>query len=73
MENKIEVQIDTRPYLPDIFLKNNIYTSCDGLNYNNYISIDQSIFIFNLNSNYDLISQYNDPGYLLYGISCKQQ
>jgi len=61
-----EINYDTRPYLPDIFIKENIYNSWDIVNNNNTIGINSTIFIFNINR--PLTSIYNDPGYLLYGI-----
>jgi len=61
-----EINYDTRPYLPDIYIKENIYNSFDAVNNNNNIEINSMIFIFNINRPLDSI--YNDPGYLLYGI-----
>ena len=61
-----EINYDTRPYLPDIFIKESIYNSFDAVNNNNNIEINSTIFVFNINE--PLSSIYNDPGYLLYGI-----
>lgn len=67
--SKLEIHIDTRPYLPDIYTKQDIYSSFDRIDINNYISINSQIFIFNLNSKlYPNTSIYNDPKYLLFGI-----
>ena len=60
-----EINYDTRPYLPDIFIKDNIYNSFDAINNNNNIPINSTIFIFNINEPTESI--YNDPGYLLFG------
>lgn len=61
-----DINYDLRPYIPDIYIKNNIYNSFDAVNNNNNIGINSIIFIFNINEN--LQSRYNDPSYLLYGI-----
>ena len=54
------------PYLPDIFIKNDIYTSADNTDYNTTILLNSTIFIFNIsNVNTQL---YDDPNYLLYGV-----
>jgi hypothetical protein len=63
----INIIIDTVPYLPDIYTKDNIFSSCDKVDNNTQILIDNTIFIFNIDKHYDSI-QYNDPGYLLFGI-----
>lgn len=64
--SNINILINTIPYLPDIYTKDNIYKSTDAVDNNTLISADQTIFIFNISSKYG--NQYNDPGYLLYGI-----
>ena len=64
----INFNIDTSPYIPDIFLKDDVYKSSDNVDYNTTVSINKMIFIFNISKNYDQ-SIYNDPGYLLYGIT----
>ena len=66
--SNIEIQIDTRPYAPDVFIKNNIYNSSDICDKTTYIAVDTNIFIFNLNSTYNSTNKYNDPLYMLYGI-----
>ena len=63
----INLYIDTIPYLPDIFTKDDIYSSADGVNYNTQILSNNTIFIFNIDSTYDPL-QYNDPLYLLFGV-----
>ena len=63
----LEVNYDTRPYLPDLFIKNNIYSSCDAVNNNNNILLNSTIFIFNIEVE-SINSPYNDILYLLYGI-----
>ena len=61
-----EINYDIRPYLPDIFIKQNIYNSCDSLNNNNNINANDVIFIINIDR--PISSIYNDPSYILYGI-----
>ena len=63
--NNLILNYDTRPYLPDIFMKDNIYNTFDSINKQNNISLNSTIFIFNINES--ISSQYNDPNYLLYG------
>lgn len=62
----IDLNYDLRPYIPDIYIKGNIFNSFDSVNMNNSIGINTSIFIFNINE--PLTSNYNDPSYLLFGI-----
>jgi hypothetical protein len=62
--SEFEINYDTRPYLPDIIIKDNIYNSCDSINNNNSIEINSTIFIVNINKNLD----FSDPGYILFGI-----
>lgn len=64
----LNIKIDMRPYLPDIYIKDKIYTSLDTIDYETVISSHKTIFIFNLNDSFDLTSIYNDMGYMLYGI-----
>ena len=66
MNENIDLNIDQRPYLPDIFINNNIYNTNDEQNMNK-ISINKNIFIVNLSSANDLNSIYNDPNYILFG------
>jgi hypothetical protein len=61
-----KINYDLRPYLPDIFIKSNIYNSNDLINNNTTIDINTMIFIININR--PLNSQYNDPNYMLFGI-----
>lgn len=61
-----EINYDTRPYLPDIFIKESIYSSFDVVNNNNNVMANSTIFVFNINE--PISSIYNDPLYLLYGI-----
>lgn len=68
MNQKIEINYDFRPYVPDIFLKDNIFNSSDTVNSNNNISVNSTIFVINL-KNENLQSIYNDPNYMLYGIA----
>ena len=65
------IKVDLSPYLPDSYLKKNIYKSLDKVDYTTYISINTTIFIFNINCSSDEYEYYNDPGYLLYGIKKK--
>jgi hypothetical protein len=62
----LEINYDLRPYIPDIYINDNIYNSFDCVNNNNNIGINSTIFIFNINE--DLQSPYNDPLYLLFGV-----
>jgi hypothetical protein len=65
----INIITDISPYLPDIFLKNDVYSSTDKIDYNTIVSFNSTIFIFNnLGSTTSDIEQYDDPSYLLYGI-----
>ena len=69
----INIVTDISPYLPDIFLKNDIYSSADQIDYNTTIMLNNTIFIFNIyysppsGGGLDP-SQYDDPNYLLYGV-----
>lgn len=60
-----EINYDARPYIPDIFIKDDIYKSFDAVDNNNNIGINSTIFVFNINE--PLNSIYNDPEYLLFG------
>lgn len=60
-----KINYDFRPYLPDINIKDNIYNSCDSVNNNTNININNMIFIININQPIDSI--YNDPDYMLFG------
>lgn len=64
--NNFEINYDLRPYLPDIYVKQNILTSFDLINNNNTIGANSVIFIININR--PLNSIYNDPLYILSGI-----
>jgi hypothetical protein len=66
MNENINLNIDQRPYLPDIFINNDIYNTNDEQNMNK-ISINKNIFIVNLTSVNDKNSIYNDPNYILFG------
>ncbi len=64
------MRMDLAPYLPDSYLKDRIYQSYDKVDYTTYISINKTIFIFNIKCNNDTeFKYYNDPGYLLYGFT----
>ncbi len=62
--SEFEINYDTRPYLPDIIMKDDIYNSFDSVNNNNSIEINSTMFIVNINKNID----FSDPGYILFGI-----
>lgn len=64
--SELNINYDLRPYIPDIYIKDNIFNSFDSVNINNSIGINTSIFIFNINE--PITSIYNDPSYLLFGI-----
>jgi hypothetical protein len=63
-----DIKFDLSPYYPDIFLKDKIYQSMDKVDYTTYISVNSTIFIFNINCSETELPYYNDPGYLLFGI-----
>ena len=65
-KHDFKINYDFRPYLPDIFVKSNIYNSCDIVNNNTNTDINTMIFVININR--PLRSQYNDPNYILFGI-----
>jgi hypothetical protein len=65
IEINFEINYDMRPYLPDIFINQNIYNSCDSVDNNNNIDINTTIFLINIDEPIDSI--YNDPLYMLYG------
>ena len=44
--NNFEINYDLRPYLPDIYVKQNILTSFDSINNNNTVGVNSVIFIF---------------------------
>jgi hypothetical protein len=65
----INIINDISPYLPDIFLKNNIFSSSDETDYNTVVLANTTIFIFNIYpSDIGSTLQYDDPNYLLYGV-----
>ncbi len=63
-----DIKIDLSPYLPDSYLKENVYQTMDKVDYTSIIPIYSTIFIFNINCSTADLEYYNDPGYLLYGI-----
>jgi len=65
-KHNFKINYDLRPYLPDIFVKSNIYNSCDEVNNNTNTNINTMVFIINIDR--PLNSQYNDPNYMLFGI-----
>ncbi len=65
-KHDFKINYDFRPYLPDIYIKQNIYNSCDKVNNNINTDINTMIFIVNINRT--ICSQYNDPNYILFGI-----
>jgi len=66
IKHDFKINYDFRPYLPDIFVKSNIYNSYDTVNNNTNTDINTMIFVININR--PLTSQYNDPNYILFGI-----
>lgn len=62
-----KINYDLRPYLPDLNIKTDVYNTCDSINNNTNINVNSTIFIFNINRPIDSI--YNDPNYLLFGIT----
>lgn len=69
----INIVTDISPYLPDIFLKNDIYSSNDQTDYNTVIPLNTTIFVFFIYYDFNTStgldpSQYDDPNYLLYGV-----
>lgn len=65
-KHDFKINYDFRPYLPDIFVKSDKYNSCDAVNNNTNSDINIMIFVININR--PLLSQYNDPNYMLYGL-----
>lgn len=65
-KHDFKINYDFRPYLPDIFIKSNIYNSYDAVNNNTNTDINTMIFVININR--PITSQYNDPNYILFGI-----
>ena len=70
--SNLNIKVDLSPYLPDTYLKHDIYKSLDKVDYTSYISINTTIFIFNIKCSQDEYKYYNDPEYLLYGIKKTQ-
>ena len=69
---EFNIKYDMRPHIPDIFIKNKIFTSNDSLNNNKNIMINSTIFILNMNlSTKEEMIQYTDPFYMLFGIKNK--
>jgi hypothetical protein len=64
--HNFKINYDFRPYLPDIFIKQNIYNSCDTTNNNTNVDINTMIFTINIDR--PINSQYNDPNYILFGV-----
>lgn len=71
--SNFNIKVDLSPYLPDSYLKQNIYQTLDKVDYTSYISINSTVFVFNINCSDDEYQYYNDPGYLLYGIKKKSE
>ena len=70
--NKINLSIDTIPYLPDTFNNTKILYESEPINNNNSIPTHQSIFIFSLkytDGDINLLNKYNNPYYMLYGLA----
>ena len=67
-EKKIDILIDTIPFIPDIYTNEKKYLKKNNINQLNSSQTSQTIFIFNLSE--DLIDKtfYNDPNYMLYGV-----
>ena len=65
--NDFEINYDLRPYIPDVYIKDDIYNSSDSINNNTNILINSSIFIFNIDRKLD--NPVNNPEYLLFGIT----
>ncbi len=66
--NTIKFKIDLAPYIPDIFLKDSVYKSCDKVDYSSYVGANNIIFCININvTSEEEFSCYNDPEYLLFG------
>jgi hypothetical protein len=72
MNNKINVLIDTNPYIPDIFNNTPSLYENEEINDINCIPTYQTIFVFSLNYSDGLIKElnkYNNPYYMLYGVN----
>jgi hypothetical protein len=71
MSNKVNLLIDTVPYVPDIFNNSLPLYQCESTSNENSIPTYQTIFIFSLNINdgsINRLNKYNNPYYMLYGI-----
>lgn len=71
MSNKVNLLIDTVPYVPDIFNNSPALYQCESTSNENSIPTHQTIFIFSLNIKDGLaneLNKYNNPYYMLYGI-----
>ncbi len=71
MSNKVNLLIDTVPYVPDIFNNSPSLYQCELTSNENSIPTHQTIFIFSLNVKDGLVNElnkYNNPYYMLYGI-----
>ncbi len=67
--SEFNMRMDLAPYTPDLFIKDKIYQSLDKVDYTSYISINSTIFVFNIKCETIEESYYYDsPDYLLYGI-----
>jgi hypothetical protein len=67
----ININIDITPPLPNIYTSYDKYNIKDKINNALNISVDSTIFIFNLDSSIDI--KYNDPDYMLYGVTHGQE
>jgi hypothetical protein len=71
MSNKVNLLIDTVPYVPDIFNNSPSLYQCELTSNENSIPTHQTMFIFSLNIKDGLaneLNKYNNPYYMLYGI-----
>ena len=71
MSNKINLLIDTVPYVPDVFNNLPSLYNSDIANSPNIIPTYQTIFVFSLNSqnaSTNSLNNYNNPYFMMYGL-----
>ena len=61
----VNIKIDNVPYLPNIYLGNNIKK--DFIDFSNAISANKTIFIFNMVDTVIQQTKYNNPNFFLFG------
>jgi uncharacterized membrane protein YgcG len=67
----ININVDITPPLPNIYTSYDKYNIKDKINNTFNIPADSTIFIFNLDSSID--TKYNNPEYMLYGVTFEEE